>query len=249
MPLRFSRVLLALLFIVLVPCVRAQSGAPLRVVLTCQNTGCDQDYYRTELTFAEFVRDVTDADVQVLVTSQTNGGGGDTYTLRFLGQGPLAGRNDELTVATAADATDDDERKAIVKAMRAGLLGYMARLGRLDRFTIQYAAPEASAAASVSERDPWNRWVFALGARSNFNGDKNYSSRRLNYNTSARRITEAWKLSLSVYASENSRLLPPEQRDRRQGDPDQLGQQWAGRQEPRRAVLGRRASEHVQVVL
>jgi hypothetical protein len=193
--------------IVLVPLVRAQSNAPIRLILTCQNVFCDQDFYRTELTFTEFVRDVSDADVQVLVTSQPNGGGGQTFTLRFIGQGALQGRNDELTVPTGADATDDTRRRAILRSLRAGLVGYAARLGRLDRFEVTYTAPAVTAAAAEPARDPWNRWVFTLSANGNFNGQKRYRNHNLNYNASARRVTEDWKTTFSAYANENTNVF------------------------------------------
>lgn len=181
---------------------QAQRAVPLRVVLDCQNTGCDATYFRTELTFAEFVRDVSDAHVQVLLTSQANGSGGRTFTLRFIGQGPLAGKTDVVEVPTVATATDDDRRRAIVRGLSAGLLSYVARIGPLDRFRVVYSAPEGGQDASP-ERDPWNRWIFTVSARGNLDGQKRYRSHDLNYNANARRVTELWKTSLSAYASEN----------------------------------------------
>ena len=61
---------------------------PLRVFFDCRSGGCDQEFFRRELTWIDHVRDQKDADVHVLVTGQGTGGGGTEYTLRFIGHGP-----------------------------------------------------------------------------------------------------------------------------------------------------------------
>lgn len=206
-----TRALAAL--IVLVPAGRMPDG-PLRLFLDCQNTFCDADFLRTEVAFVDYVRDRTDADVHALVTTQANGAGGQTYTVRFIGQGRLAGKADELTFATRADDTDDARRRALAKTLAAGLLPFVARVDGLDRVrvTSNAAAADSSASAvpAIPARDPWNRWVFSLSARGNFNGDKRYSSRFLSYNVSARRVTERWKTRFTTYAntSRNAFVLP-----------------------------------------
>ncbi|MBA2671194.1 MAG: hypothetical protein H0U67_12545, partial [Gemmatimonadetes bacterium] len=46
----------------------------LRIFLDCNGPGCDFDFFRTEITFVDYVRDRADADVHVLVTTQGTGG-------------------------------------------------------------------------------------------------------------------------------------------------------------------------------
>ena len=183
------------------PAAHAQTTGGLRVALDCQNTYCDTDFLRTEIAFVTFVREPADADVQVLATEQRNGGGGRTYTLRFLGRGRLAAVRDELTTATAANATSDEERRALARTLAAGLVPFVARTGGLDRLRI--TAEAASATPAAPERDPWNRWVFRLGGNGNFDGDANRYSRRFYVNASANRTTERWKTSVSAYANPN----------------------------------------------
>src|SRR5215471_16918830 len=55
-----------------------------------------EDYIKTEITFVDYVRDRFEADVHVLITTQTTGSGGDEYTLFFLGQKSFRGKNDTL---------------------------------------------------------------------------------------------------------------------------------------------------------
>ena len=64
-----------------------RTGA-LRVFLDCAQ--CDENYLRTEITFINYVRDRADADVHVLVTTQPTGGGGQEYTIKFIGLGRFA---------------------------------------------------------------------------------------------------------------------------------------------------------------
>ena len=70
-----------------------RTGA-LRVFLDCGR--CDENYMRTEVTFINYVRDRTDADVHVLVTTQETGGGGIEYTAKFIGLGRFAGVDQTL---------------------------------------------------------------------------------------------------------------------------------------------------------
>lgn len=204
------RVLACLLVLLLGVAARPAhaQGPPLRIALDCQNTWCDTDYLRTTLTFVVFVRDVSDADVQVLVTEQDNGSGGDTYTLRFLGRGVLAGRTDEVEVPFGPTATDDDERRGLAQAMTASLLGYAARAGRLNGLTLTVAAPtRADGPPPPPPHDPWNRWVFTLRGGGMLQGDENYVSRNASLRGSAERTTGRWKTETSAYASEALNLF------------------------------------------
>ncbi|NJD11854.1 MAG: hypothetical protein FIB01_15910 [Gemmatimonadetes bacterium] len=65
----------------------AQGGAagPLRVYVDCPVFSCDMDFMRSELNWISHMRDRADAQVHVLITSQSTGGGGSRYTLTFIG--------------------------------------------------------------------------------------------------------------------------------------------------------------------
>ncbi len=195
------RLLCLLVFAFLVPLtLKAQeTGQPLRVFLDCQNVNCDFDYFRTEVAFVSYVRNREDSDVHVIVTDQENGSGGETYTLRFIGQKRFAGVEDELSVATSQTSTDDERRKALVRVFKAGLVRYLARTDALSRLSLSYEAPAATDTAPVPVRDPWNYWVFRSNLRGFFNGEKSYSSTYLNGSLSAQRTTEVWKSEARAY--------------------------------------------------
>src|SRR5881394_2181041 len=185
---------------------RAAQDSALRVFLDCPNSFCDFDYYRTEITFVNWVRDRQFAQVHILVTSQQTGGGQE-YTLGFIGLERFAGTEDTLHYVSHTGDTQDDVRKGLGQVLRLGLVRFAARTPVAPHIEITYSAP-AGAAAQV--RDPWNYWVFNVHVNSNFSGEHSYKNDYINAGLSASRITEAWKIDLSANQSyqQNDYLVP-----------------------------------------
>ena len=185
---------------------RAAQDSALRVFLDCPNAFCDFDYYRTEITFVNWVRDRQFAQMHVLVTAQQTGGGQE-YTLAFIGLERFAGSEDTLHYVSHAGDTQDDVRKGLAQVLRLGLVRFAARTPVAPRVEITYSAP-AGTAAQV--RDPWNYWVFTARVNSNFYGEHSYKNTYIQGGFSASRITEAWKIDLSTNQSyqQNDYLVP-----------------------------------------
>jgi hypothetical protein len=168
----------------------------------CQAPNCrDQDYFRRELPFVNWVLDREVADVHVLVTSQQTGGGGRLYTLAFIGRGRFEGEEQELSLATRADATTDDERSAIADRTRLGLVPYVqdTPVGGDLRVTYEGAprgGPGGGPGTASPQDDPWNFWVFSVGANGFVNGESTSQFRTVQLNTEASRTTETWKYSV-----------------------------------------------------
>ena len=204
MPLRLAVCLAAL---AAAPLAAAQpSDRPLTTAVECPGyvPGCDIDFFQTEVGFARFVRDQADADVLVLVVDQDTGGGGEQYTLFFQGRrGAFAGRRDTLTAATPPGASDDDQRRAILSRLSLGLAGFASRTGLASRLAVTYAAPDEAEADGDEEEvnDPWNSWVFEVNGNGFFNGQARSSSLDVFGAFSARRVTEALKVSVGPFAS------------------------------------------------
>ncbi|MBA2628100.1 MAG: DUF481 domain-containing protein [Gemmatimonadales bacterium] len=172
---------------------------PIRVFLDCQQVDCDMDYNKTEIPFVDHVRSREDADVHILVTEQSTGGGGDEYTAAFIGVGRFAGRRDTLRYYSRQDATDDAIRVGLARMFKLGLMRYVAGTPAAERLTISYApAKPEDAAGTARQRDPWNYWVFRARASSFFQGETSSNSIRLSSGISANRTTEDWKLNLSL---------------------------------------------------
>src|SRR6266545_8275135 len=165
---------------------RAAQDSALRVFLDCPNSFCDFDYYRTEITFVNWVRDRQFAQVHVLITTQDTGGGRE-YTLTFIGLERFAGAADTLHSISRSTDTDDDIRKSLARTMRLGLIRFAAQTPVAPRIEISYSAP-AQAAAAVKDR--WNFWVMNVGLSSFLRGEETQSFANLNASLSANRITE-----------------------------------------------------------
>src|SRR5258706_12813186 len=54
------------------------------------------DYIRQHITFINYVRDRFEADVHLLITTQSAGSGGTEYTLFYYGQQSFTGKDDTL---------------------------------------------------------------------------------------------------------------------------------------------------------
>lgn len=173
---------------------RTAQDSAVRVFLDCPDTFCDFDYYHTEITFVNWVRDRQFAQVHALITTQPTGGG-QQYTIAFIGLQRFAGAADTLRWNSKADDTQDDIRRGLAQTIRLGLIRFAARTPVAKLITILYSAP-AQAAGQV--RDPWNYWVFSVSVNGNLNGEKSFKQQYWSGGVSADRITEQWKLRFSI---------------------------------------------------
>ena len=191
-------ILFFFLFFFLAPAsAQAQSDSipshSVRVFLDCGF--CDRDYLRSEITFVDYVRDRADAQVHILVTTQSNGGGGTEYTASFIGQQKYLGINDTLVFSIKKSISDEDARKALSRTLKLGLIRYASRTPLAEHITIGFDQPAAPAEAA---EDPWNYWVFSVSARTNLSGEQSNTSSSFSSSLSANRVTKDLKVNLSM---------------------------------------------------
>jgi hypothetical protein len=192
-----------------------ESGEALRLFLDCQASGCnDLDYFRTEIRFVNWMRDRSDADVHLLITSQATGSGGRSYDLFFLGSGRFQGMTDTLTYLSGFDATGDEVRAGLAGVMKLGLMRYVALTPSAGEIVIRTREEEPGRAVVPGSRpgpavgpqdDPWNFWVFRTSLNGSGSGESTYKSLGLSGSFSASRVTEDWKVSLRLRTSYNER--------------------------------------------
>jgi hypothetical protein len=180
---------------------RAQSDQ-LRVFVDCSHF-CDMDFMRTELTWIDYMRDRADADVHVLVTRQTTGGGGYAYALAFLGLRRFAGQADTLEYVAAATDAPDITRRGLTRTIKLGLVPFAARTAHASRLDVTFtgAAATASADSATTTRDPWNFWTFRVGFNGNTDGESQQVYEHISGNVTANRTTADWKINLAVNGS------------------------------------------------
>ncbi|MDR8393282.1 hypothetical protein NC796_19160 [Aliifodinibius sp. S!AR15-10] len=158
--------------------------------------GCSESYIQNEINFVQFVRDMTDADVHLLVTRQWTGTGGSEYRLRFIGQNRYRGRNDTLTYQSYQSDTQDVRRRGLVQKIKTGLLPYLMDTGIIHDLSITYERELDN--SQVQKEDKWNRWIFEVGMSSFIDGEDTRSRVNVWGDVSASRITKNWKTNFEI---------------------------------------------------
>jgi hypothetical protein len=74
-----------------------------KVFIDCRS--CDMNYTRQEIPYVNYVRDVKEAQVYILVTNQSAGSGGMQYTYTFEGLQDFKGMGDTLVYTSNPDET------------------------------------------------------------------------------------------------------------------------------------------------
>lgn len=168
-----------------------------RVFLDCQSHGCDRDEFRTEIDFVDWVLEPTAADVHVIFTSQDTGAG-TRYIFDFIGRGDMEGLDFELPQDVPATATSEERLRAVTRAFRAGLVPYVSRSGYADRLEIRGVDRREREVRPAPTDDPWNQWVFTLGAQAEADGEQREESWELSGSASANRTTPLWKIEAEL---------------------------------------------------
>jgi len=172
----------------------------LRIFLDCNV--CDVTYLKQNLGNVQFVRDQDLSDVHLFFVTQRNGSGGRSYDVEFIGKGEFETINYKLSFATDANMTRDDVRKRTLEYIKLGLVRFWIAKGTTNEVTVNVPTPE-NEEEKIDEKDPWNFWVFRVGANGYFNGEETRTSSNLNMNISAKRVTAENKFSFRVSISEN----------------------------------------------
>ena len=172
------------------------ASAQLKVFLDCQNN-CFSDYLRTELTFVDFVRDRTEAEVHVLITGAETGSGGREYTVAFIGSERFKGTDHTLRALTTQSDTEDMIRRQLATSLRIGLLNYIAQPGVPQGLTVNVRlGSEAQRPAVAGDR--WNNWVFSLRGSAALESEESTRQTELGAGVSADRITPDWKITIGA---------------------------------------------------
>lgn len=169
----------------------------LSVFLDCNGRNCDFDHFRREITWVNWVRDRRDSQVHLLVTTQRTGGGGDHYTLDYLGQGSFAGLEKSLSYISDPDDTDAEVRDNLTQTIALGLVQFVETTPLAPRLRVVYEAPEV-ALLQREEQDPWNLWVFRLNFDGSLEGETLDNSYSVSGGGSADRVAEDFKVNIDL---------------------------------------------------
>jgi hypothetical protein len=163
-----------------------------KVFIDCRR--CDRDFIRTEITFINYVRDKFEADIYVLITDEPTGAGGRKYTLTFMGYNEFSGIEHTLTYVSYKTDTWDETRKGLVETLKRGLFPFLLKTPLSKYFSIDFQEKLQPTAVE----DKWDFWVFSLSIGGNINGEKYRSSRSIDMNFSANRVTPELKIRMGI---------------------------------------------------
>jgi hypothetical protein len=163
-----------------------------KVYIDCER--CDQDYIRTEIPFVNYVRDRKEADVHVLVTTQSTGSGGTEYTMAFIGQGAYKGTNNTLVYASNKTNTQDEVRRGYVAVLKMGLLPYTARTPIRDLIAVSFKEK----VKPTDVVDKWKFWVFSFSLGAEVDKESQQRSQTFEFRAAANKITPEVKIRLGL---------------------------------------------------
>lgn len=161
---------------------------------------CDLNFFRENLTIINYVRDRKVANVQIIVSTMQNGGGGTEYSFQFIGLGRFSKFTDTLVMHSKADDTSGEIRDQQLHILQRGLTPFILKTPYSKFLEINYKSEEQKQAVS----DPWNKWVFSIGGSLWANGQQSYNSISVNTDMSGYRITEKIKHQTALDVSFNS---------------------------------------------
>lgn len=152
------------------------------------------DYIRKEIPYVNYVRDIKEAGVYIISTSQGTGSGGYEFSYFFVGQNEYLGMSDTLTYTTSPDETSDSRRQREVITLKMGLMPYVARTPLSKYIKITFSEPLTETVTT----DKWNNWVFTPSASAYFSGQKTSKYKNIYGRFTANRITKDWKIKFDI---------------------------------------------------
>lgn len=157
------------------------------------------DFIRKEIPYINYVRDIKDAQVYIISSSQTTGSGGKEFSYFLIGQERFSGMKDTLLYRSSPDDTEDQIRQGQVQLIKQGLMRYVMATPLAKHVQISFTEPLSAEVTT----DKWNSWVYSASVNGMLNGQKAYSSNQIFSSISARRITTDWKMDFAIDYSYN----------------------------------------------
>jgi len=162
------------------------------VFIDCRT--CDMSYTRQEIPWVNYVRDVREAEVYVLVTRQDAGSGGRQYTYTFHGMDRFTGMDDTLTFTSNPDETSALIREKRTNLLKAGLLRFAARTPMINNMSISHDGDLEQEEVT----DNWNNWVFEIQTSPQYYSEESYKNFELENSLRISKVTPDFKLQIDV---------------------------------------------------
>jgi hypothetical protein len=178
-----------------------------RIFFDCNGPNCNSQYYRTEITWVNWVNDRQVADLHIIMGSLSTGSGGREYQLDFLGVDAAVAYEDQHIYRALATDTQRESLDGITHTLGLGIANWANTHGFRGLVRLQGSNPELGDIVRrrvVSQEevdDPWNLWVFRINANGNRSSEESETRTRFNGGFNASRVTPTWKLSFNLFAN------------------------------------------------
>jgi len=177
-----------------------------RVFFDCNGPSCNSQYYRTEITWVNWVNAPQVADLHVIMGSLSTGAGGREYQLDFIGVNTTEAYEDQLTYNALATDTDRESLDGITHTLGLGIANWANTHGFRGLVRLQGADPElGNPGRRVVSRDevddPWNLWVFRINANGNRSSEATRTETQIGGGLSISRVTPTWKLLFNTFSN------------------------------------------------
>lgn len=170
-------------------------GQAPKVFLDCYR--CYSSYLRREIPYVNYVRDRKDADIHLMIQRQRTGAGGIRFTMKFFGQARFTGMIDRFVYNSNRDDSDDEVRQGLTKAIKAGLVRFIAKTS-LARYLTVGVNLETD---PVIQKDKWKNWVFRIGFNTSLSGEESYRRQYFRGSINASRVTPDIKINLNLFGN------------------------------------------------
>jgi hypothetical protein len=151
------------------------------------------------------MRDRQSSEIFMQLTRLSTGNGGSAYTLTHTGKFEGMTISDTLNFFVEPNVSDNTRRKAILTNVKRALLPYIINTYLIDN--IDYQIAESIQEIKTEVEDPWDAWVFSVGANGNIQSQSNSQNTNINLRTNVNRTTDDDKFYTSFrYNESNSKF-------------------------------------------
>ena len=170
-------------------CLVTGAQEKLKVYIDCGP--CDMDYLKRRITWLEYVRDPSLADLHIWSRDQQTGSGGSHYIFHFSGHHDMEKIQFELDYHAPKVKSDLEIQNDFTKLIMSGSLPFIAQQGNLPTIGLENLENET---AIDPEKDFWKNWVFDVGMDIGAEVESNRKDLEMEGMIRTRHTTEKWRI-------------------------------------------------------
>ena len=154
-----------------------------------------ENYIKVKLWYIDYVRDLKQSQVHIIINSQPTASGGSQYSVRFIGHEKFENKNDTLQYVAKVESSNRENRDELTNVITMGLMPYLASNGQQKYMAFDYTDKTKLVEQSI---DKYKNWVYTASLNTFLSGDKVSEILSGDGSFSAARITNKWKTRLTA---------------------------------------------------